>query len=490
MKLGFPFKRLGTGLWLTYLLLIAGSLGLMAWRIGSSLDASRFAETKRDQEGRAILAASAASEWLTGYLNGRIDQGTLQIEIESFSRVINQRVSVLDANGVVLVDAEHPLQVGVDDSDAPEIAAAFDGITASTVRYDFYSQENALFTVAPVKTNKRLIGFVRLDLPMHLVQEATMQLWVRILGATVLAGLVTVIISVLFARALTNPLAQITRASTALANGDLKQRIQVTGPEELQGLAAGFNFMAERIERVMEEQRAFVANAAHELRTPLTTIRLRAEALSEGAKDDPAVASEFLGDIVNESDRLTRIVNQLLDLSRIETGLVERHRESVDLPAIAHEVLDESSRAQPGIAMEVIAPADLPRVSVDPDQMRQVFINLLENAIKFTPPGGSIRMSFKRTRTSRGDERLSAGDWLTVSIADTGAGIAAEDLPHIFKSFYRGDKSRTRASVATASGGTGLGLAIVKGIVNAHRGHIWVESQVGKGSVFTFALPI
>jgi signal transduction histidine kinase len=350
------------------------------------------------------------------------------------------------------------------------------------------------------------IGFVRLELPMRLVEEASQQFWLRIVAATILAGVVTLIVSFLFARALTNPLTRITQAATALTNpltritqaatalaqGDLKQRIQVTGPDELERLANSFNFMAERIERLMEDQRAFIANAAHELRTPLTTIRLRAEALADGAQDDPQVASRFLNDIVNETDRLSRLVGQLLDLSRLESGLVMPQRTLVALDTIARQVVDEfaSKANDTSVHLAIEVAAGVPKVMADPDQMRQVFINLLSNAIKFTPTGGHILIRIERSQLVHATPRLPAGDWVIASVSDSGVGILPEDLPHIFERFYRGDKSRSRASAELSVDGTGLGLAIVKSIVDAHKGHIWAESQMGRGTTIVFALPI
>jgi signal transduction histidine kinase len=487
MKLHFSLS-LRAGLLLTYLVLIAVSLGLLAWRIGSSLDASRFSETMRDQEGRAILAASATSEWLGNYRDGSMTQEELLTAVETLSREISQPITILDPQGVVRVDTEDPLDIEQDDSKDPEVAAVLSGRAGSLVRFDVDSKDDVLFTVAPIHIGKDLVGFVRLELSMRLVREASQQFWLRIIGATGLAALVTVIVSLLFARALTQPISQLNRAATAMAKGNLRQRIEISGVTELEQLAKSFNFMAGRIARVMEDQRAFVANAAHELRTPLTTIRLRAEALSDGAKDDPQVATQFLSDIVNESERLSRLVDQLLDLSRIETGLVAPRRELVALDAIARDVVrDLTVRATEGqVELVLDAQAELARVSADADQMRQVLINLIGNALKFTPAGGKIIVrlaNIHQPRNEIGD--LPAGNWLVTTVSDTGLGIPEEDLPNIFERFYRSDKARARET-----GGAGLGLAIVKSIIDSHLGRVWVKSEIGKGTQIAFALPI
>ena len=487
MRIFFPFKSLRSGLLTTYLVLIAVSLGLLAWRVGSSLDASRFSETKRDQEGRAILAAGVAGDWMVNYRDQKIDLGQLWDEAVTLAREINQSISIFDSQGHLLLDTEHPSQVaGTDGSQLPEVSAALQGQSTTVVRYDADDQTDAMFSVSPIRFGHDFVGILRLELKMSLVQQTSIQFWLRIIGATLLAALITVIVSLLFARALTEPIARISRAANAMANGDLKQRLPVSGPIEYQRLSHSFNFMAERISRVMEDQRAFVANAAHELRTPLTTIRLRADALSEGAKDDPEVATQFLSDITDETERLARLVDQLLSLSRLESGLVEPRRAPLSLNLLTKQVIrDYALRAEEArLVLRMSAPENLPPVNADADQMRQVLINLISNSIKFTHAGGTITVEITARKQAHSSEHLPAGNWVVTTVCDSGEGIPAEDLPHIFERFYRSDKARTRDT-----GGAGLGLAIVKSIVDAHTGYIWATSERGKGSRIAFALP-
>lgn len=486
MKLGLPFKSLRSGLLITYLVLIAVSLGLLAWRVGSSLDASRQSETKRDQEGRAILAASAAGDWMVSYRDQAMDRQGLWDEAVTLAREINQSITLFDSQGILLVDTEHPTEAGTDESALPEVAAALRGQSVTIVRYDDDDHSDAMFSVSPIRFGRDFVGILRLELQMRLVQEASVQFWLRIIGATLLAALVTVIVSLLFARALTEPMERIGRAANAMANGDLTQRLPVSGLTEFQKLSNSFNFMAERISRVMEDQRAFVANAAHELRTPLTTIRLRAEALSEGAKDDPEVGSKFLADISSETDRLSRLVDQLLSLSRLESGLVEPRRSPVAMATLAKQVVhDYALRAQEArLVLRVNMPEVLPSVNADADQIRQVLINLISNSIKFTHAGGTITIELSARRQSHAVDGLPPGNWVVTMVCDSGEGIPGEDLPHIFERFYRSDKARARDT-----GGAGLGLAIVKSIVEAHAGYVWATSERGKGTRIAFALP-
>jgi two-component system phosphate regulon sensor histidine kinase PhoR len=226
-----------------------------------------------------------------------------------------------------------------------------------------------------------------------------------------------------------------------------------------------------RLERVRRE---FVANVSHELRTPLASIKALVETLEAGAMEDPAVAGDFLHRIVGEVDRLATLVDELLDLARLDSGRVVLHPEPLDpgelLSRAAERLRPQTERAR--LALELRVPPDLPPVRADRARVEQVMLNLLHNAIKFTPPEGTI------TVTASVD-----GQMLEVAVRDTGVGVAEDELPRLFERFYKADKARR-------SDGTGLGLAIAKHIVQAHGGTIWAESRPGEGATVRFTLPL
>ncbi len=225
------------------------------------------------------------------------------------------------------------------------------------------------------------------------------------------------------------------------------------------------------LRRLETVRRDFVANVSHELRTPLASIRAMAETLQDGAVNDAAVSSRFMEIIVGEVERLTRLLEDLLILSRAESSLPDKQAFSLNtlIESAIERFQQQAERA--GVRIE---PFLLPlNVVANKDQIDQVIVNLLDNAVKYTPAGGKIEVHAHRTSNEA-----------VVNVKDTGIGVLNQDLPRLWERFYRADKARTRES-----GGTGLGLAIVKHIVEIHGGTVSVESEYGKGSVFTFTLP-
>ena len=225
--------------------------------------------------------------------------------------------------------------------------------------------------------------------------------------------------------------------------------------------------------RVETTRREFVGNVSHELRTPLASIRASAETLQDGAMEDPEAARQFLGRITDNAERMSELVQDLLDLSRLESGEVSLNLAPVDVTRVVAEAVEtyrEQARAK-GVSLVAAEGSGAVEATADESRLQQVLSNLVENAVKFTPSGGEVHVELERR-----------GRWLEVRVLDRGFGVAVEDMPHVFERFYKADRAQDQ-------GGTGLGLAIAKHIVQSHGGRIWVESRDGGGSVFGFRVP-
>ena len=228
-------------------------------------------------------------------------------------------------------------------------------------------------------------------------------------------------------------------------------------------------------------RRDFVSNISHELRTPLASLRAVVETLQDGALEEPTVAHRFLDRAERELDTLTQMVEELLELSRIESGEVPLRLEPTVVSELIFDALDRlrPQAERERIEVKVQIADDVPLVSADSERMRRVVANLLHNAIKFTPERGNIQIAARLNDGVKPDAEV------IFSVKDNGTGIAVDDLPRIFERFYKSDRARTRGQ-----GGTGLGLAIARHLVEAHGGRIWAKSKEGKGSTFFFTLPV
>ncbi|MBX3013177.1 MAG: PAS domain-containing protein [Caldilineaceae bacterium] len=267
------------------------------------------------------------------------------------------------------------------------------------------------------------------------------------------------------------------RNETALLELDRERFMRMIVTPFLRGDARGYLVVIQDLTRLHQLQTVrqdFISNISHELRTPIASLRALVETLSDGALDDPVAAQRFLRHMEVEVDALSQMVQELLDLARIESG--KASLQIAKIPALdllrhgIERLLAQATRAQVTLQLDVTT--ELPVVYVDAGRVEQVLTNLIHNAIKFTPPGGAIQVS----------ATINEEGALLVKVTDTGVGIAQEDLPRIFERFYKADRARS-------GGGTGLGLAIAKHITQAHGGRIWVESRISKGSTFFFTLP-
>ncbi len=297
-------------------------------------------------------------------------------------------------------------------------------------------------------------------------------------NSLLIAGISAVAIAILFGVLLgtffTRPLRRLTSATKQIAAGDLTHRVPEDDKDEVGQLAVAFNTMTTQLNAKEQGRRRLLADVAHELRTPLSIIQGNLEAWLDGViKPTP----EHIASTHDETVLLSRLITDLRDLSLAEAGQLKLTKSNIslaDLIAAEAASLDHRFREQQ-VSFDTQISVDLPSISVDGDRIRQVLHNLLMNALQFTPAGGKITI----------DAAIASDDKVIVRVIDTGSGISAEDLPHVFEHFYKADRSRQRGH-----GGSGIGLAIVKQIVETHGGSISVDSKSGQGSMFSFTLPV
>jgi len=470
---------------LGYLIIAGAGMGTAGWLALDVLERSDLDQLRVHLTTQTRLAAHL----FTGPLSTtKPDSSIIDAMADQLGNDIHARVTVINPEGVVLGDSYESgesLRRMDNHLARPEVREALaTGMGVSTSLSDTTSLRmlNLALPVRASQADSRMLGIVRLSLPLTEIEARHRDL--RRLLAAALGGafLFSLVLSYVVARGVTRPLADVVAAAQRLARGEFHERIRVTSTSEVAHLAESLNQMAASLEetirnlhRLEQVRKDFVANVSHELRTPLTAIKGYIEALQDGAKDQPEELDRFLDTIKANAERLHLIITDLLLLSKIESGQIPLKQEPVALTGLIdrtvgllRHLIEQKKHA---VVMNI--PPGMPPVLGDEERLGQVFSNLLDNAIKYTPEKGTITIS------AVADEKF-----VEVSVADTGIGIPPQDLPRIFERFYRVDKARSREL-----GGTGLGLSIVKHLVEGHGGTVSAESQ-GKGSRFLVRLPI
>lgn len=325
----------------------------------------------------------------------------------------------------------------------------------------------------------KIIGFLFiLPLTQSEIGLAALQIMYSQLGSYFLLGaclavVVAFLVTLFLSRRILSPVKELRSAAQRLGNGDLSQRVDIRDKSEIGDLASTFNSMAGNLQRDEQLRQNMVSDIAHELRSPLTNVRGYLEAINDGVmQPDKATISS----IYDETVLLSRLINDLQELSLAEAGELKLHIQPEEVTELVKQSITamQAKASEKGLKVFSDIPAGLPRVDIDFLRIRQVLLNLLENALAHTPEGGRIDVAAS----------VSSG-FVEVSVSDTGEGIPADEINNIFERFHRVDKSRSRST-----GGSGLGLTIARYIVEEHKGKIRVQSEIGKGSSFSFTLPV
>jgi signal transduction histidine kinase len=365
----------------------------------------------------------------------------------------------------------------------PEVDSALQGNPATALRR-VLGDQRVLYAAAPVYAQDgQISGIVYIATPLPAAGLPT-NIILQLSGATVIAVLLATLFGGLLARNIARPLEGLASKADAISKGNLQQRAAMeSNITELHSLEQTFNAMAESLRQSDEAKKAFIADVTHELRTPLTVIKGTIETLEDGALEDAEGRGPLLTSMARETDRLIRLVNQLLVLTRADAGSLQLNMQSLDLLELVRSRCDVFSglAARQGIILKCEADCEVPTgkqsaqlVHADADRLSQVIDNLLDNAIRHSPENSTITITIKGTNGG-----------VECSVSDQGTGIPAQHLPFIFERFYRVDASRSRNR---KDGGTGLGLAIARALVNAQGGNIRAQSVEGEGTTITFWL--
>ncbi len=370
--------------------------------------------------------------------------------------VSGTHIILVGANGTVIVDSKGELLVGTNYTDSSDSPLGLN----LTLHKEFLGK---VYISSDPAAEPYVAPFLRLSTSINRS---------LLLGGS-LAIAIALILTFVLSRRMTSPIGVLAKAARRLGRGDLSQRVQLQGEGEVAALAQAFNSMAADLEHAEQLRRNMVADVAHELRTPLSNIQGYLEAIRDRVIKPDAATIRSLNE---EAALLSRLVNELQELSLAEAGELKLVYQEEDIAKLVKQAVTpwQPQLAAKEISLSLDLPDNLSPVNIDWQRVNQVLHNLLENAVAYTHKGGTINVA-----------AITQSDWVEVSVSDTGEGIPAEDLPHIFERFYRVDKSRARVT-----GGSGLGLTIAKRLVEAHGGTITVQSKLGKGSRFSFTLPI
>lgn len=410
------------------------------------------AEIRQFVEYVAQMRAERMEIVLSGYYLQRGDWEGIQPFVEQWGNLYGQRIILTDANGSVVADSEGDVlgESYAPDSPGRPLSPPWQTGTIGTLYIESSSD----------------VGLISLQILFN--EIGRFFIWGGLIGVAI-----ALVITFLLSRRVLAPVKALTSAARQLGRGDFSQRVQVKDKGEVGEMANTFNFMASDLEQAEQLQRNMVADIAHELRTPLSNLRGYLEAVRDGVIKPDA---DTIRSLDEEAALLSRLVDDLQELSLAEAGELKLVCQAENIGELIKQTVGglQTQAATKGLSVSVDLPDRLPAVNIDSPRISQVLRNLLENALAHTAEGDAITV----TATQQ-------GNWVEVSVVDTGEGIPAEGLPNIFERFYRVDKSRARTT-----GGSGLGLTIAKRLVEAHGGTIQAQSEQGKGSCFSFTVPV
>jgi two-component system sensor histidine kinase BaeS len=437
---------------------------------GGRISSAAQADYAQRLQNEIVLIAQGVAPTVDNFVDKRIDQNALDAAFKEYEDRVNGQLKLFPPR-------EPPARPPRGESfrDMLELETAGRGQTVVVQRRS-EAGEDTYYTAAPVVFDGQLRGLLQLGVPAANLQSMVTGRWLELGGVFALVTGAAVLAAFWLSQSIIRPLYTLRESALRLSEGNFSHRVAYSGKDEISAVAQAFNEMAQQVESMLEEQRAFASNTSHELRTPLTTIRLRTEALRYDSALGESTTKQYIEEIDSEVMRLGNLVQDLTLLSRFDAGRAELGKDQVDMRRFATSTQQHMSATAEHrqIKLSLKLPDEPVMVNASLNHLTVVFRNLLDNAIKYTPDGGEIVWTINKTANG-----------ICHTIRDNGRGIAAADLSHVFERFYRVDKARSRDIP-----GTGLGLALVKSIVEAYGGHITITSEgIDKGTTVTVDWP-
>jgi signal transduction histidine kinase len=446
--------------------------------VTASIGLSRFfARYFLEQKQKELLAqASRINTLADDYQSGRLSNTEFKKYIELISYTSNARVYVVNVRSETMAALESRIPSGLIERDLlREIEQVLRGETVRSQRFVSTLDMPVVFVGTPLRIERKVTGVILMLAPLTAVKDSLAAVNRVLWYSSLFIVAVAVIVIFAVSRRITRPIADMSRAAARIANGDYSQEVAVPGRDEVAQLACSFNIMQRKLREMENMRQELIASISHELRTPLSSIRGFVQAIKDGVAK-PEEQPRYLSLVLDETTRLAGLVSDLLELARIQAGDVQLADDEFDLTALIAEVGETFSLPATEKSIVLVAKADPAPlwVNADRDRIKQVLLNLLSNALRYTPRGGTVSIEARRSPGAA-----------MISVADTGPGVPPEELARIFDKFHRLDKSRD-----SATGGTGLGLAIAKQLVGLHGGSIFATNRYdGPGLTVSFSIP-
>ncbi|AOY77752.1 sensor histidine kinase [Clostridium formicaceticum] len=477
------FNSIVTKLWIILTLLILLVIG-----ISSSIQTNFMENIYYQQQAKQL---SSLGKKILELIYTEEDREVMEMKIDAISKMMDVNVMIVDKNNIIqsshglgqnirdlLIDTDDSIHGPLTKSDVEKL---LNGETVIHQGSNEYLKMDVLSAAIPLEDPNSTIRAVIIHAPLKPLAEE----WAIFKIITIYTGvggiIIATILSLIFSKKVSKPLLNMSKIALSMASGDFSRRVDSSSNDEVGLLATSLNNLSTQLqekvaqlERLDSTRREFVSNLSHEMKTPLSIIQAFTEALQDNLAVDEDEKEQYLNNISEEVERLKRLVIEVLDLKKMEEGCDDFQKEYVDLKEIVESVRSEfyTFSEKKGIDLLFTIDKRIQPVFCNKDRIKQVFINLIDNALRHTLQGGQVYVTISAKVNS-----------VQIEVRDTGEGIPSDDLPMIWERFYKVDKSRIRVA-----GGTGLGLAITKKIIETHGGCIEVQSKLSEGTTFTIVL--